>query len=121
MTNTDRCISYRLGFLDKGRIYDYNLAFLPDYARLGSGRLLLDEWIQWGLDEGWQWIDASRVSLQDSSHQLHERCTEFVEHRRWSFYTKRPTGLLLGLSYIVWKLIKPRLQSIRSANKGGEK
>lgn len=118
MRHNDRCISYRLGFLDKGRIYDYNLAFLPDYASLGSGRLLLDEWIQWGLDENWQYIDASRVSLQDSSHQLHERCTEFIEHRRWTFYSMRPAGLFLGLSYKVWQFIKPLLQSKRLTKKG---
>src|SRR5690606_19229856 len=46
-----RCISYRLGLLHQGRLYDYNLAFLPDYAELGSGRLLLDEWIRWGLED----------------------------------------------------------------------
>ncbi len=120
MFHNDRCISYRLGFLDKNRIYDYNLAFLPDYASLGSGRLLLDEWIKWGLDEGWQWIDASRVSLQDSSHQLHERCTEFVEHRRWSFYSMRPAGVLLASSYKVWQFIKPRLEARRLAKKGSK-
>lgn len=118
MRHNDRCISYRLGFLDKGRIYDYNLAFLPEYTSLGSGRLLLDEWIQWGLDENWQYIDASRVSLQDSSHQLHERCTEFIEHRRWTFYSMRPSSLFLGLSYKIWQLIKPRLQSKRLTKKG---
>lgn len=32
-----RCISYRLGLLEQGRLYDYNLAFLPQYADLGSG------------------------------------------------------------------------------------
>src|SRR5690606_13681812 len=47
-----RCINYRLGLLHKGRLYDYNLAFLPEYAELSGGRLLLDEWIQWGFDEG---------------------------------------------------------------------
>lgn len=118
MSYAGRCISYRLGFFDKGRIYDYNLAFLPEYASLGSGRLLLDEWIQWGLDEGWQWIDASRVSMHDSSHQLHERCTDFIEHRRWSFYSMRPTGLVLGLSYKIWTLIKPLLKARNSTQKG---
>ena len=48
MSYTGRCISYRLGFFDKGRIYDHNLAFLPEYASLGSGRLLLDEWFNGG-------------------------------------------------------------------------
>lgn len=113
LTLEGRCISYRLGLLDQGRLYDYNLAFLPEFASLGSGRLLLDEWFRWGLDEGWDFIDASRVSLHQSSHQLHERMTGQVEHLRWSFYSRRPGGLLLGLSYRTWLQVKPRLQAWR--------
>ena len=91
-----RCISYRLGLLEQGRLYDYNLAFLPQYADLGSGRVLLEEWIRWGLDDNWRWIDASRVSLENSSHQLHERMTGQLEHWRWSFYSWRPERHCLG-------------------------
>jgi hypothetical protein len=109
-----RCISYRLGLLEQGRIYDYSLAFLPQYADLGSGRVLLEEWIRWGLDEDWKWIDASRVSLHNSSHQLHERMTGQLEHWRWSFYSWRPSGLLLGLGLRLWHPIKPRLQQWRT-------
>lgn len=108
-----RCISYRLGLLERGRLYDYNIAFLPDYASLGSGRLLLDEWIRWGLDEGWQWVDASRVSLSRSSHQLHERMSGQVEHQRWSFYSRRPGGLLLGLADRFWQALKPHVKNWR--------
>jgi len=114
LTLEGRCISYRLGLLDQGRLYDYNLAFLPEFASLGSGRLLLDEWFHWGLDEGWDYIDASRVSLHHSSHQLHERMTNQVEHLRWSFYSRRPSGIVLGLMYRIWLSIKPRLQTWRS-------
>ena len=96
-----QCISYRIGVLDKGRLYDYNLAFHPDHAALGSGRLLLEEWIRWGLDEGWQWIDASRVSLT-SNHQLHERMTGATSHWRWSFYNRTASGLLLATAYRCW-------------------
>lgn len=106
-----QCISYRLGLLDQGRLYDYNLAFLPDHADLGSGRLLLQEWIDWGLDDGWQWIDASRVSLNNSSHQLHERMTGEIEHLRHSFYSWQPTGILLGLALRLWRLRRGRLAS----------
>lgn len=106
-----RCISYRLGLLEHGRLYDYNLAFLPQYAELGSGRVLLQEWIDWGLDEGWQWIDASRVSLENSSHQLHERMTGQIEHLRYSFYSWRPSGICLGLALRLWRRIKPWLRS----------
>jgi CelD/BcsL family acetyltransferase involved in cellulose biosynthesis len=103
-----RCISYRLALLHNGRIYDYNLAFLPEYADLGSGRLLLDEWIRWGLEEGWQWIDASRVSRSGSTHQLHERMSGQVEHLRWSFYSWSPTGILLGVGHRLWEWRKQR-------------
>ncbi|WP_185267675.1 GNAT family N-acetyltransferase [Halopseudomonas xiamenensis] len=106
-----RYVSYRLGLLERGRLYDYNLAFLPEYANLGSGRLLLDEWINWGLEEGWKQIDASRVSLNNSSHQLHERMTGQIEHHRWRFYSYRPGGLLLGLSNTFWRRLKPHLQN----------
>lgn len=109
-----RCISYRLGLLEQGRLYDYNLAFLPQYADLGSGRVLLEEWIRWGLEDNWLWIDASRVSLENSSHQLHERMTGQLEHWRWSFYSWRPSGLLLGLALRVWQRFKPRLQQWRA-------
>ncbi|MEG2793035.1 MAG: GNAT family N-acetyltransferase [Pseudomonas sp.] len=109
-----RCISYRLGLLEQGRLYDYNLAFLPQYADLGSGRVLLEEWIRWGLDEHWRWIDASRVSLENSSHQLHERMTGQLEHWRWSFYSWRPSGLALGLALRLWHRLKPTVQQWRA-------
>ncbi|WP_433736047.1 GNAT family N-acetyltransferase [Pseudomonas putida] len=109
-----RCISYRLGLLEQGRLYDYNLAFLPQYADLGSGRVLLEEWIRWGLEDNWRWIDASRVSLENSSHQLHERMTGYMEHWRWSFYSWRPSGLALGLALRVWQRCKPLLQQWRA-------
>ena len=103
-----RCISYRLGLLHHGRLYDYNLAFLPEYAELSGGRLLLDEWIQWGFEEGWRWIDASRISRSGSTHQLHERMNGQVEHLRWSFYSWRPSGILMGLAHRVWEWRKQR-------------
>lgn len=109
-----RCISYRLGLLEQGRLYDYNLAFLPQYADLGSGRVLLEEWIRWGLDDNWRWIDASRVSLENSSHQLHERMTGQLEHWRWSFYSWRPSGLALGFALRSWQRFKPWLQKWRA-------
>lgn len=104
-----QCVSYRLGLLEGRRLYDYNIAYLPDHARLGSGRLLLHEWIIWGLEAGWEWVDASRVNLHNSNHQLHERMDGLVEHGRWSFYSRRPGGLVLGLAHRAWLLLKPRL------------
>ncbi len=105
-----RYISYRLGLVDKGRLFDFNVAFLQEFSRIGSGRLLLDEWIRWGLDEGWQWVDASRVSLHDSNHQLHERCTYFEEHKRWTYYERNLSGLYAGIIYKVWQVVKPLLK-----------
>ncbi len=119
MEHEGACISYRLGFLDKGRLYDYNAAFLPEFADLGSGRLLLDAWIRWGLDDGWQWVDASRVSLRNSRHQLHERCSVFVSQYRWTLYSRRPSGLLLGIGYKLWLLLKPWLNAQKTGS-GGE-
>lgn len=104
-----QCISYRLALLENARLYDYNLAYHPDHARLGSGRLLLHEWIIWGLEAGWEWVDASRVNLHNSNHQLHERMDGLVEHGRWSFYSRRPGGLVLGLAHRAWLVLKPRL------------
>ncbi|MDD1015903.1 GNAT family N-acetyltransferase [Pseudomonas rubra] len=109
-----RCISYRLGLYERGRVYDYNLAFMSAYADLGSGRVLLEEWIHWGLDDGWEWIDASRVSLNNSSHQLHERMSGQLEHQRLSFYSWRPSGLALGLALRLWRRFKPQLQRLRT-------
>ncbi|MBJ9976472.1 GNAT family N-acetyltransferase [Pseudomonas sp. S75] len=105
-----RCISYRLGLLERGRLYDYNLAFLPEQRELGSGRVLLEEWIHWGLEQGWSWIDASRVSRAHSSHQLHERQTGQLEQWRLSSYSWRLDGLALGLALRAWRWWKSRAQ-----------
>lgn len=105
-----RCISYRLGLLERGRVYDYNLAFLPQYRELGSGRVLLEAFIHWGLEAGWEWVDASRVSLENSTHQLHERQTGDVEQWRVSCYSWRPDGIALGLALRCWQWLKPHLR-----------
>ena len=105
-----RCISYRLGLLERGRLYDYNIAYLPEYSALGSGRLLLHEWLMWGLEEGWQWVDASRVSLHNSNHQLHERMDGLIDNHHWRFCSRRPGGILLGIAYRLWARVKPRIR-----------
>ncbi|MGE6320368.1 GNAT family N-acetyltransferase [Pseudomonas oryzihabitans] len=113
------CLSYRLGLLQGGRLYDYNIAFHPDHAALGSGRLLLDEWLRWGLEAGWEWIDASRVSLHNSSHQLHERQTDSLTHWRWSLYSRSPQGRLLALLAGAWQLFKQGRERLRSRKAPG--
>ena len=86
------------------------VAILVTLGVLGSGRVLLEEWIHWGLDADWKWIDASRVSLDNSSHQLHERMTGQLEQWRLSSYSWRPDGVLLGLAQRCWHWLKPRLR-----------
>ena len=108
-----RCISYRLGLLEHGRLYDYNLAFLPEFHELGSGRVLLEEWLRWGLDDGWQWLDASRVSLDNSTHQLHERMTDHIEQWRLNSFSWRLDGVCVGLAMRCWQWLKPRLRKSR--------
>lgn len=101
-----RLISYRLGLLEKGCLYDYNLAFVPEYSKIASGRLLLNEFIHWGIDEGWHAIDASRVS-QVSGHHLHERMNESVQQYRVRYFSKRPGGLLASTAQTLWERYKP--------------
>ncbi|MCT8163366.1 MULTISPECIES: GNAT family N-acetyltransferase [unclassified Pseudomonas] len=110
-----RCISYRLGLLERGRVYDYNLAFVPEHRDLGSGRVLLEEYIHWGLEQGWDWVDASRVSLANSSHQLHERMTGCIEQWRLSCYSWRPDGMLLGYALRAWRWLRSRRDKNTSA------
>ncbi|MDR1854138.1 MAG: GNAT family N-acetyltransferase [Azoarcus sp.] len=112
------CLSYRLGLLEAGRLYDYAAAYLPEHRALGSGRLLLDEWIRWGLDEGWQWVDAARVSRENSRHPLHERASATIEHHRWRFFARRPDGIALALAYRVWLRVKPLLRRPRQRKRG---
>jgi hypothetical protein len=100
-----RCVSYRLGLLEQGRLHDYNLVFLPNYARL-----LLDEWLRWELDDGWRWINDSRVSRRHSRHPLHERMSDQVEHRRWRFDAPRPGGLAFGIDDALWRRPKRRAE-----------
>jgi CelD/BcsL family acetyltransferase involved in cellulose biosynthesis len=62
----DECaISYRFGFRFRGVFYDYNLAYLPEYARLSPGRILLEEILLSSTDEGLRAVDASRASLKN--------------------------------------------------------
>lgn len=112
LTIADQWVSYRLGLLEGGRLYDYNIAFLPEYAKLGSGRLLLDEWLRWAIDEGWQVVDASRVS-RNSGHQLHERMNGQIAQFRERFFSKRPSGLAMGGGYRLWAWLKPGWRSVR--------
>ena len=108
-----RIISYRLGLLEKGRLYDYNSAFVPEHSKIASGRLLLDELIHWGIDEGWHAVDASRVS-RVSGHHLHERMNESVQQYRVRYFSKRPGGLLASTAQTLWERYKPAWRRIQN-------
>jgi CelD/BcsL family acetyltransferase involved in cellulose biosynthesis len=98
-------VSYRLGPFADGVFFDYNIAFLPEMRRLGAGRLLLDEALRWSVDAGWRFVDASRVSITNSSHQLFERPHELVDNERWTF-VPRSVRLLpywVALSVRAWR------------------
>jgi len=99
-------ISYRLGLLEKGRLYDFNLAFVPRHSKIASGRLLLNEFVHWGIDEGWRAIDASRVS-RVSGHHLHERMNATVQQYRMRYFSKRPGGVLASAAQALWAWSKP--------------
>lgn len=98
-------VSYRLGPFADGVFFDYNIAFLPEMRRLGTGRLLLDEALRWSVEARWRFVDASRVSITNSSHQLFERPHELVENERWTF-VPRSVRLLpywVALSVRAWR------------------
>ncbi|MDX5297421.1 MAG: GNAT family N-acetyltransferase, partial [Gammaproteobacteria bacterium] len=99
---------YRLGPFQDGVYYDYNIAFLPDMRKWGTGRLLLDEALRWAVEADWRRVDASRVSKRNSSHQLFERPHESVIHRRWTFVPRQWRLLPVWLALVVKAYIKQR-------------
>lgn len=105
-------ISYRLGLLEKGRLYDYNCAFIPRYSRIASGRLLIDEFVQWGADEGWTAIDASRISRHTDRHLMHERMNASVQQYRVRYFSKRPSGIIAHWAQSLWTHLKALLRRI---------
>lgn len=112
-----RIVSYRLGLFEAGRLYDYNCAYIPEYSKIACGRLLLDEFVQWGYDEGWKAIDASRVS-RISGHVLHERMNTSVQQYRVRYFSRRPGGLVASTGQALWARFKPVLRRWREALRG---
>ena len=86
--------TYRYGFCYRGGFLDYNLAFLPEYKKIGLGRILLDEIILSALDNGYSALDGSRVGV-NSRHLLFERTEKTVRHLRWYWYSNSFKGLCI--------------------------
>lgn len=78
-------VSYKYGFRYNSVFLDYNIAYLPEYHRLGLGRLLLNEVILSSSEKNYKAVDASRVGAK-SKHLLFERSQETIPHFRWSWY-----------------------------------
>ena len=58
-----RLISYRYGFRFREAFWDYNFSYLPEFAHLSPGRVLLDDMILSSFDLGLKIFDGSRGSL----------------------------------------------------------
>jgi CelD/BcsL family acetyltransferase involved in cellulose biosynthesis len=56
----EKMISYLYGYLFKNKYYAYNMAFIPEYARLSPGKLAMHETIVHGLENGWHEFDLLR-------------------------------------------------------------
>lgn len=84
-------VSYKYGFCYNSVFLDYNIAYLPEYQRLGLGRLLLNEVILSSSEKDYKAVDASRVGAQ-TKHLLCERSKETIPHFRWSWYSHSLKG-----------------------------
>lgn len=89
-----RLASYRFGMCYRGVFLDYNLAYLPEYHKLGLGRILLDELVTDCAKKGYQALDASRVG-RVSQNLLFERADAFVDHWQLRWYGPGFKGRLL--------------------------
>lgn len=88
--------SYRFGMHFRGVFLDYNLAYLPEYHKLGLGRILLDELVTDCMKQQYRAVDGSRVG-RHSQHLLFERANVLLDHWQLSWYanTAKARGLRL--------------------------
>lgn len=92
----NQVISYRFGFRHNKVFYDYNLAYLPEFAHLSPGRVLLDEIILRAPQHQLERIDASRGSLHDP-HLLTDWSKQYRDHFRWWLFMPTLSGKTLAL------------------------
>jgi hypothetical protein len=101
--------SYKYGFYFRKTFYDYSIGYLPQYSKLGLGRILLDELALSALRKGYQAVDASRVGAT-TQHLLFERTNDAIPHHRaYWFGTSLKSKLLMHL--VVHG--KPRMKLLR--------
>ncbi len=86
-----RLASYRYGMCYRGVFLDYNLAYLPEYHKLGLGRILLDELVDDCARQHYRAMDGSRVG-RNSQHLLFERADSFVDHWQLNWYASSWKG-----------------------------
>jgi GNAT superfamily N-acetyltransferase len=89
--------SYKYGFYFRKTFYDYSIGYLPQYSKLGLGRILLDELALAALRKGYKAVDASRVGAT-TQHLLLERTNKTIPHYRvYWFGTSLKSKLLMLL------------------------
>ncbi|OUS24608.1 hypothetical protein A9Q99_23850 [Gammaproteobacteria bacterium 45_16_T64] len=101
--------SYKYGFYFRNVFYDYSIGYLPQYSKLGLGRVLLNELVNSSLRNGYDAVDASRVGSV-TQHLLFERTEQVTPHYRFYFFGKGLKGKLL--EFVVTRL-KPMLKRLR--------
>ena len=101
--------SYKYGFYFNNTFLDYSIGYLPQYGKIGLGRILLDEMVLAAAREGYHAVDASRVGAV-SRHLLFERTDNTVAHYRAYWFSGGLKGRLLQLLVVV---LKPSLKNLR--------
>ncbi len=101
--------SYKYGFFFRDTFLDYSIGYLPQYGKLGLGRILLDELVLAGIREGYRAVDASRVGAV-SKHLLFERTDKTVEHHRAYWFANGVKGRVLQVLVI---FAKPFMKELR--------
>ena len=105
----DQLASYKYGFYFRETFLDYSIGYLPQYGKIGLGRVLLDELVLAAAREGYHAVDASRVGAV-SKHLLFERTDKTVEHYRAYWFSPGLKGMILNA--LVVKL-KPFMKQLR--------
>ena len=110
--------SYRYGFYFRNTFFDYSIGYLPQYTKLGLGRILLHELVNSLLREGYAAVDASRVGIV-TGHLLAERTDDVVSHYQFYWFGNSIKGQLLKLLVVRvkpgFKLLREKYQKWKTA------
>lgn len=104
-------VSYRYGLRYRGVFLDYNLAFLPEYYKLGLGRILLDDLVADCAKKGYRAMDASRVG-RHSQHLLFERADTLIHHWHLRWYNASVRGRAIWFLNEVLKMNAKRMRKL---------